>query len=637
MSSSQEPAWLVLTHPDGERQEVRLTTALTTIGRSEQNVVEVLDPKLSRFHCEVERRGAQWLVRDCNSRNGTTLDGAPCTSPKPLVHGSKIGIGTTVIEFLLRPPDDVRTDRAMVLALPGTSLPTPAGAEGIPALVDRGSSTMVDAMEQGDATEMGVPSVPARGGTTSLGALGQAYEVAGLGLDLGAITPGKPGSLRPTTSFDARQTARIEGPMTPRSDPWARLAHATARVVDAASRGELIERAIQEAPGFVQARGGLLVLGDEKDPDSLAVTASLGLDKDSRARCVDLARRVLATRKLVHDDRRALGVPLRGRTGVQGALVLHDLPAAVGETAPEVQALERLAAIVARTLQTSLLIEDVRREERAAGAHRLAHDLRGALLPGDPSGVAGLDAAWALGPAEGLGRAFFDRTSGPVRAGRAELYLALGDVPDLGAPDLEVGGSRFRRKGERTLVPLLAQAELRGALRALLGFVPRVDEVLGHLHRGVRAGWAGAALGRFSLLLARFDPQGSALRLAGAGHPAVVVRRVDGKVELLPAASSTPLGTGDEPRLAEREVRWAAGDLVLVVTGAVEQTRAPKGPGGLPGALLGDAGLSRIAHTLDPTRTAAELANDVLAAVGRHAVGTAPADAAVLVLRRVPT
>lgn len=43
-----DAAWLVVHQPDGARHHHRLTLALTTLGRSEQNVIEVLDPKLSR-------------------------------------------------------------------------------------------------------------------------------------------------------------------------------------------------------------------------------------------------------------------------------------------------------------------------------------------------------------------------------------------------------------------------------------------------------------------------------------------------------------------------------------------------------------------------------------------------------------
>jgi len=76
-----DPAWLTI-DSEGERRHVRLDLQLTTIGRNEANVVDLHDKRLSRFHCELRRRGEEYLVHDCGSRNGTKLNGC-ASAPTP--------------------------------------------------------------------------------------------------------------------------------------------------------------------------------------------------------------------------------------------------------------------------------------------------------------------------------------------------------------------------------------------------------------------------------------------------------------------------------------------------------------------------------------------------------------------------
>ena len=51
----------------------------TTIGRLEDNVFQIAEPSVSSHHCEILRRGAEVVVKDLNSTNGTFIDGDPVT------------------------------------------------------------------------------------------------------------------------------------------------------------------------------------------------------------------------------------------------------------------------------------------------------------------------------------------------------------------------------------------------------------------------------------------------------------------------------------------------------------------------------------------------------------------------------
>lgn len=47
----------------------------TTIGRLDDNAIEIAEPSVSSHHCEVLVRGNEVLVRDLNSTNGTFVNG----------------------------------------------------------------------------------------------------------------------------------------------------------------------------------------------------------------------------------------------------------------------------------------------------------------------------------------------------------------------------------------------------------------------------------------------------------------------------------------------------------------------------------------------------------------------------------
>ena len=51
-----------------------LTVDRTTIGRVDDNTFHIQDASVSSHHCEVHLRGAEILIRDLNSTNGTFIN-----------------------------------------------------------------------------------------------------------------------------------------------------------------------------------------------------------------------------------------------------------------------------------------------------------------------------------------------------------------------------------------------------------------------------------------------------------------------------------------------------------------------------------------------------------------------------------
>ena len=81
---------------DGQR--VVLGTEPVVIGRLPECGVVLSDANVSRRHAEVRRQGADVVVVDLQSTNGTRVNGAPVRE-RVLVDGDEILVGTTAIRY----------------------------------------------------------------------------------------------------------------------------------------------------------------------------------------------------------------------------------------------------------------------------------------------------------------------------------------------------------------------------------------------------------------------------------------------------------------------------------------------------------------------------------------------------------
>lgn len=74
-------------------------TGRLVIGRSSQADLLLDHPSVSRRHAELwPDESGRWMLRDLNSRNGTTLNGG-ASWDRPLRHGDKIGMGELTLRF----------------------------------------------------------------------------------------------------------------------------------------------------------------------------------------------------------------------------------------------------------------------------------------------------------------------------------------------------------------------------------------------------------------------------------------------------------------------------------------------------------------------------------------------------------
>ncbi len=92
------PLKLVITSGALQGQELPLQGDVITIGRSPDSSVVIQDDYTSTHHARLETRGGNWLLRDLDSTNGTTLAGARVTSPTPIPLNTPIVVGSMTFE-----------------------------------------------------------------------------------------------------------------------------------------------------------------------------------------------------------------------------------------------------------------------------------------------------------------------------------------------------------------------------------------------------------------------------------------------------------------------------------------------------------------------------------------------------------
>ena len=71
-----------------------------TIGRAPTNRIVVKDERCSRNHAEVFPSQGEWVLRDLESRNGTTVNGTRLTSDQKLAPGDIIRVGSACLAFV---------------------------------------------------------------------------------------------------------------------------------------------------------------------------------------------------------------------------------------------------------------------------------------------------------------------------------------------------------------------------------------------------------------------------------------------------------------------------------------------------------------------------------------------------------
>jgi pSer/pThr/pTyr-binding forkhead associated (FHA) protein len=105
------------------QEQVALEKAVTTIGRSANNDIQVDNPGVSAHHAQIVRQGDAYFIEDSNSTNGTNVNGSPVSRQK-LEYGDVIGILKHALKFS---PVEAQAETGKARGTHGTGLEAGAG------------------------------------------------------------------------------------------------------------------------------------------------------------------------------------------------------------------------------------------------------------------------------------------------------------------------------------------------------------------------------------------------------------------------------------------------------------------------------------------------------------------------------
>jgi serine/threonine protein kinase len=108
---------LVVAGPDEGREFFVPAAETMLLGRSRATESRLIDPHVSRVHCQLSREGDRVFISDFDSAAGTMVNGVKITAQQELKAGDLIRIGNTRMQFLDEGDDETTVDDAP-LAIP---------------------------------------------------------------------------------------------------------------------------------------------------------------------------------------------------------------------------------------------------------------------------------------------------------------------------------------------------------------------------------------------------------------------------------------------------------------------------------------------------------------------------------------
>jgi hypothetical protein len=118
---------LTIAEGKGTGSKFDFEAARVTIGRGADNDVVLNDAGVSRNHARIEKSGADWVLADNGSSNGTELNGRVIALATPLQNGDRIGVGPVIFQFGSGGGETRITSRAKIA---DGSVPPPQVSEG---------------------------------------------------------------------------------------------------------------------------------------------------------------------------------------------------------------------------------------------------------------------------------------------------------------------------------------------------------------------------------------------------------------------------------------------------------------------------------------------------------------------------
>lgn len=313
-----------------------------------------------------------------------------------------------------------------------------------------------------------------------------------------------------------------------------------------------------------------------------------------------------------------LCLPLLVKGDLRGVLTVCNKRWGAGFSSGDQRLLGILASQAAQIVENSRLREEEQDHRSLQEELVAARRIQEGLLPEAPPVIPGYELAGESEAARTIGGDYYDY----IQAGKSEIAVCLGDVCGKGMP------------------ASLLMANLQAIIRTQTLARPPSEECLARCH-SLYAAPARQGLERSNRLLCRctrperfvtlfyglLDFETHSLRFSNAGHLPPLLRSTDGEARWL-RTGGIPLGILEEWAYQEETIRLRPGDLLVLYTDGVTETRSPQGE---------EFGEGRLEEAVRSCAfgSAADVIGSIRAATNAFSEGSAQQDdRTVVVLRR---
>jgi serine phosphatase RsbU (regulator of sigma subunit)/pSer/pThr/pTyr-binding forkhead associated (FHA) protein len=369
---TEPKASFLLIQPQVPPQPITVDAPVVTIGRSAECTIPIKDRFLSRKHAEVLQVGGEWVLRDCESANGTLLNGLRVRQDVRLRPGDRIGVGDCELVFGAEIPSP-----SQVITLDGPASHTIAS-----------SILLSDVTGQTDEEDR----APER-----------AKLVNALALEMIAD--------RPMEALFDFILDRVMHLLRPSRAALALL-----------SPGK---------EGFATVR---IRRSDEGDSNDLAISRTLLREVIDEKKVVSFVdgigdEKLLSAKSIIGQQiRSALCAPLLVDNAVLGVLyvdfqITHGTP-----TAADLRLLAQVAQFAAVKLETTRLREESIVKAKIEEELRTAYEIQKRLLPAGPPTIEGYEFFGINRPCRTVSGDYFDYAIRPD----GRIYTIIGDVSGKG-------------------------------------------------------------------------------------------------------------------------------------------------------------------------------------------------------------
>ncbi len=480
---------------DGSRQTLRLTGQRVCLGRAADNDLAYPDdPVLSRRHMVVDFDGSDYFVEDLRSKNGTTLNGVKLEERRKLQLGDRVVAGRATLVY-----DDAAAAEHTVVFVPED--------DTIQGTV---STDLKQALGPDGAGLQAALGSPVFGGMSRM----QALLDAGRELDGHRPLPELFETILElaVSSVGARRGVVMtleNGELTPRT-----------------ARGDNFRMSSSVRDQVMRERRSLLI-GDTSTDDALRGSMTI----------------------LQQGVKSLIAVPLQTADAVIGLLYVDSPDLFRPFTADDLTLLTVMANIAAVRIESSLLAEERKANEKMAEDLRRAAEIQRTLLPHVAPLVHGLDIHGYSMPCRSVGGDYYDF----IRMPGGKLGVIVGDVAGKGMPAALMMSSLQAR------VQMLA--EEGGGVAALVS----------RLNRGVAANCPG---NRFiTFFMAIVTPETGNLEYCNAGHNPPWLVRAAGNVEALETGGPV-LGILPQAPFLAGSATLEPGDALLLFSDGAPEARS---------------------------------------------------------------